>query len=226
MEEMRYARNIGPVTPQEAAVLRQASVFVAGLGGLGGYVVEELARTGVRRIVFADGDVWQETNLNRQLLCEEAVLGQKKAHTAAERVKRINSDVQVTAYDTFLTAENADALLLGCDIAVDALDNIPVRRVLLTACEKRGIPLVHAAVDGWRAQVTVIPPGGKAFDVLYPDGAAVAPSGTLACTPAVAASVEAAETVKLLLGRTPTLAGKLLLIDLSSLTFEQIALPT
>lgn len=224
MTEERYRRNLGALDETECARLREAAVFVAGCGGLGGYVLECLARIGVGRLKFCDGDVFDAGNLNRQLLCEEQSIGKSKAMAAKARLSRINSSIAAEAADAFLTRDNACSLLEGCQIAVDALDNIPSRRILADACARHGIPLVHAAVSGWRAQVTVIPPGGRAFDFLYPEGAVAPETGIAAFTPALAASIQAAETVKALLGREPGLSGKLLLIDLAANSCDIVAL--
>ncbi len=211
------------LTEAECAVLRNTHVCVVGCGGLGGYIIELLARAGVGALTAVDGDVFDATNLNRQLLCDETVLGVNKAKVAASRVFRVNSDVSVTAVQEFLTAENAPDILEGCDLAVDALDSAQSRRVLAAACAGKSLRLVHGAISGWCAQVTVIEPGSGIFDKLYPPRASNAPKkGNLSFMAAVCASVQACEAVKLLTGRPSPLLGKLLLMDLKTMNFTEI----
>jgi molybdopterin/thiamine biosynthesis adenylyltransferase len=221
--DKRNDRNMPALTPDECAALRTKRVCVVGCGGLGGYIIEILARAGVGALTVVDGDVFDATNLNRQLLSEEALLGTKKAEAAAARVRRIYSDVEVTAVPEFFTEENGRRILAGCDLVADALDSIPARRLLGRVSTDAGLTLVHGAISGWQGQVAVVPPGSGVFDRLYPPRASEAPKkGNPAFTPAVCASFQAAEGVKLLVGRPPALAGKLLLIDLITMELIKI----
>jgi molybdopterin/thiamine biosynthesis adenylyltransferase len=221
--EGRYNRNMPALSPEECAALREKHVCVIGCGGLGGYIIEILARIGVGKLTVIDGDVFDVTNLNRQLLSEEALLGMKKAQAAAERVKRINSEVSVTAYTEFFTPENGLRLLDGCDLVVDALDSPEARRILADACAKKDLFIVHGAISGWHGQITVVAPGSNVFNMLYPPRSANAPKkGNPSFTPAVCASLQATEAVKLLCGRPSPLLGKLLLMDLRTMEFTKI----
>lgn len=219
----RYDRNMPALSPEECAVLRQKHVCVVGCGGLGGYVIELLARVGVGALTVIDGDVFEASNLNRQLLSDETLLGTKKAEAAAARVKKINSDVAVTPAAEFFTEENGLRLIEGCDLVVDALDNPDSRRVLANACAEKDLHIVHGAISGWHGQVTVIAPGSGVFEKLYPPRTAGAPKkGNPSFTPAVCASLQAAEAIKLLIGRPSSLIGKLLLMDLRTMEFMKI----
>lgn len=223
--EKRYSRALGALTEAEITALSSKRVCVVGCGGIGGYVVEELARLGVGELVAVDPDCFDETNLNRQLLSAEDNLEKSKALAAAERVGRINSKVRVFPAAEALSAENAARLLSGCDLVVDALDSAGARRVLARACAELGLTLVHGAVSGWRAQIAVLSPGSEAFGFMYPEGyndKSVIPS--LSFTPALAASLETAEAVKLLVGRASPLSGKLLIIDLLTMEFNTVLL--
>ena len=120
--ERRYERNrIFSRNQQEELASKKAAVI--GCGGLGGYAAEMLARAGVGHITVCDGDVFDETNLNRQLLCTEAIIGMPKARAAAERINSINSEVKAEAFSCNLTEENAEEILKGCDVVIDALDS-------------------------------------------------------------------------------------------------------
>ena len=157
--ESRYARNIPALSEEECLLLRQKRVIVVGCGGLGGHIIDQLARIGIGFLRVVDGDVFEETNLNRQLLSEVSLLGAGKATAAADRVHRVNPQVQVDAVAEFLTKENAPQLLTDCDIVVDALDNIPSRKLLAAACAEAGIPYIYGAISGWVAQAAVSLPG-------------------------------------------------------------------
>lgn len=223
----RYARNIPAIMPDEQRALSAKRVCVCGCGGLGGYVVEYLARVGVGAIVVVDGDAFEASNLNRQLLCREGNLGQPKAAAAKERAASINSDVDVVVHDQRITAENASEILKGCDVVVDALDSLETRFALEHWCATANVPLVHGAISGWYAQVTTIAPGSGALEKVYPDDQS-RPSGekpaSLSFTPALAAAIEASECVKVLLDRGDILYDKLVLVDLLSNTWRVVDL--
>jgi molybdopterin/thiamine biosynthesis adenylyltransferase len=219
----RYERNTAALSVPESDRLRGFKVCVVGCGGLGGYVIEHLGRLGTGFITAVDGDVFEESNLNRQLLSDESVLGQSKAEAALRRMAAVNSDVAVTAVDEFITEENSEKILAGHDIIIDALDNAAARIVIESAAQKLKIPLVHGAIAGWYGQVSVIMPGAPVFDKIYqggPDKGMENELGNLPFTAAVTASVQAAEAVKVLLGKGSALSGRLLTIDLLSQEYE------
>ena len=213
----RYERNMMTLTLEENEKFKDFKVFVAGCGGLGGYLIEELGRLGIGHITAVDGDVFEESNLNRQLLAETDNLGTGKASAAKDRMARVNPEVELTPIREWITESNCKVLAQGHQIALDALDSIPSRRILEQACEELGIPLVHGAIAGWYGQVTTIFPGDRTLEHLYPDqgekGAEVE-LGNPSFTPAVIASIQVAEAVKVLLNKPGVLRGKLLSIDL------------
>ncbi len=221
--DIRYTRNMPALSEEECKSLQTKQVCVVGCGGLGGYIIELLARIGVGALTVVDGDVFDVTNLNRQLLSDEAGLGMSKAKAAVSRVTGINSTVSVTAVEEFLTADNALQILEGCDLVVDALDSAESRKVLAEACAEKSLRIVHGAISGWSAQVAIIEPGSGIFDKLYPPRTANAPKkGNLSFVASVCASVQASEAVKQLIGHTSTLLGKLLLMDLKQMEFIKI----
>ena len=215
----RYSRNLPSLSASEQAALSEKRVLLAGCGGLGGYLLEYLARLGVGAITVVDGDRFEPSNLNRQLLSSPALLGCGKAAAAKARAGAVNPGVAVTAVEEFLTEENADSLLHGCDLALDALDNLGSRLVLEDACARAGLPLVHGAVFGWSYQVAAVAPGSGLLHRLYEGAAEVtAPGGktTLPFVPACCAAAEAAQAVCLLTGRSASLLGRLLIADLET----------
>ncbi len=220
MEE-RYIRNLGALTEQECALLRTKSVFVAGCGGLGGYLIEMLLRLGVGTIRAADGDVFEVSNLNRQLLSSPASLGHSKAEAAAMRAAQVNPDVQFVPIPEFVTEENAAELIRGCDAVLDALDNIQARRILARACAETKIPLIHGAICGWSAQAAVIMPGNNLIDRIYPEGVSLSSKASLSFTPPFCAALQTALCTRLLVGR-PLETGRLYIADLLGMEMESV----
>ncbi len=216
----RYSKNAGSLSKKEIEILQRKKVCIVGCGGLGGYAVELLARIGIDTIRVVDGDVFDETNLNRQLLCEEGNIGLSKAHAAEKRIKAINSSVNVETINVYLTEENARSIVAGCDAVLDCLDSIEDRKHLAKACAEEKIYLIHAAVGGWCAQVSVIPPGSDMLDIIYPEGSISKAGNTLSFVASFAASVQVSETVKLLTGRPVTLKNRLFISDLLAGTEE------
>ena len=136
----RLSRQITLIGEENTLKLVNASVMVIGLGGVGGYVSEMLARMGVGRLYLVDCDVVSESNLNRQIIALTDTVGRKKTDVMAERVSKINPDCEVIAEDIFVTKENADALIerSGADIVIDAIDNVSAKIALICSALERG----------------------------------------------------------------------------------------
>jgi molybdopterin/thiamine biosynthesis adenylyltransferase len=221
----RYTRNIGTIGLDGQMKLLAARVAIVGAGGLGGNVVEQLARQGVGFLRIIDGDIFAAHNLNRQLLATEASLGQSKAIVAAQRVAAVNVDVTAEAVPAMLDADNAPALLTGIDVVVDALDTITSRLLLGKVCRRLGLPLVHGAIAGFTGQVTTILPDGPGLEKIYKSGLSSERGvetalGNPAPTPALAAALQAQEVVKLITGVGQPLTGRLLFFDTEINLFE------
>ena len=221
--EARYARNIPALTEAECLALRQKRVLVVGCGGLGGHIIDQLARIGVGTIRVVDGDAFDPSNLNRQLLSSVSLLGTSKAKAAAEHVARVNPDTGTEAVPVFLTEENAAQLVADCDIVMDALDNISSRKILAAACAEAGIPYVYGAISGWVAQAAVSMPGDDLMELLFPEDVEITDKSVLSFTPALCASLQVSLAVKLLTGR-PVDTGTVYHFDILSLEFETIPL--
>ena len=221
--EPRYARNIPALTEEECTLLLGKKVAVIGCGGLGGHLIDQLARIGVGFLRVVDGDVFEPSNLNRQLLSEVPLLGVSKAKAAADRVMRVNPDIEIEAVTDFLTQDNAAQIIAGCDVALDGLDNIESRKILAAACQKDGIPYIFGAIQGWMAQAAISMPGDNLIEILYPAGTVIRDKSVLSFTPALCASMQVALCVKLLTGRTVE-TGTLYYFDLLNQEFEAIPL--
>ena len=225
--ELRYSRNIRALSAAESESLRRKKVCVVGLGGLGGYIVEILARIGVLNITAVDYDVFEESNLNRQLFSTEAFLGRPKTGGAMERIAQVNSSVRLNLVKEKLGEDNAAAIVQGHDCVVDALDNIPARLILEAACEAQNIPLVHGSIAGWFGQAACIFPGDRLLHKVYKNARAEKgvekELGNLPFTASVIASIQAAETVKILCGRQ-VLRNALVQVDLLDSEFNVVNL--
>ena len=217
----RYERNVPALTEAECEALRRKRVLVVGCGGLGGHLIEMLARIGIGALRVVDGDVFEPSNLNRQLLSEVPTLGLSKAKAAATRINRVNPEVEVEAVTENMTEVNVHELLQGCDAVLDGLDNIESRRVLASACTRAGIPYIYGAVNGWVAQAAISMPGDHLVDILYPKDVVIKNKSVLSFTPALCASVQVSLCVKLLVGRAVE-TGTVCYFDLLNQEFETI----
>jgi molybdopterin/thiamine biosynthesis adenylyltransferase len=225
----RYLRNIGTLGIEGQKRLLHARVAVVGAGGLGGNIIELLARQGVGSLRVIDGDRFALHNLNRQPLATERTIGMNKATVAAARVAEINSEVETHAVPAMLDEDNAVKLLSGMDVLVDALDSIHCRRLLCRTARNLGIPLVHAAIAGLTGQVGTIFPAGPGLERIYPtsrgpDRGIETVLGNPAATPALAAAIQVQEVIKLLTGIGSILRAKLLYFDAGLNIYELLKL--
>lgn len=219
----RYERNMNTFSLEENLKFKDFKVCVVGCGGLGGYVIEMLGRLGIGFITAVDGDVFEDSNLNRQLLSTEKLIGKEKALAAKDRLGQVNSDVTINPIVGLLNEKNCLEILEGHHIVVDALDNTSSRKILAKGCAELKIPLVHGAIAGWYGQVSTIMPGDDTMERLY-SGAenkgAEVELGNPAFTPALVASIQVAEVTKVLFGKGDILQKKLLTLDLLSHEYD------
>ncbi|HPT68616.1 MAG TPA: HesA/MoeB/ThiF family protein [Syntrophomonas sp.] len=219
----RYLRNLNAISAAEQAQLLEARVGVCGCGGLGLNVINYLVRMGVGHITVWDPDVFNESNINRQLLANTKTLGLSKVEECRHYVRDINPDIKITALSC--RWEERDPIIFNQQqVIVDALDNIPSRLALAGACERASLPMVHGAAGGWYGQVTVIMPGDKILETLYSDlerSGIEKEQGTLSFTAAIIAGMQAAETIKLLLNRESELCSEICMVDLLDMGMER-----
>ncbi|MFO7737604.1 MAG: HesA/MoeB/ThiF family protein [Desulfatiglandaceae bacterium] len=220
----RYLRNRDIVSIEEQLRLAKSRVVVIGAGGLGGHVVLLLARMGIGHLIVVDYDRFDETNLNRQALSTSASLGRSKSQTAVEAIGAINPGVEATPYEIKLDAANAFQILDGADAVVDALDNVPDRLLLEKATKKLGIPLVHGALAGFEGQVMTIFPEDPGLRYLYGKGGSridkskspESVMGVPTFTPALIATLQAMEVLKIILGRGRIFRNAMLYVDMET----------
>lgn len=226
----RYVRNMKLLTLEDQARLLESKVAVVGLGGLGGGVVEILARTGIGSLTLVDGDVFEDSNLNRQFLSLAQRLGMPKADAALERVRSVNPSIRAVSQLEFMDSENISRILQDCHLVVDCLDNIRTRMLLEKGAKASGIPMVSAAVAGLAGQITTIFPEDPGLKLIFgeePAGSGKGAEATLGCLPqavTLLSSLECAEVIKILLGKGTLLRNRLLVVDLMENTFEVLRL--
>ena len=226
----RYQKNYNSISLSEQIKLLRSKVAVIGCGGLGGNILELLARLGVGEIIVIDGDKFNESNLNRQILCTEENLKKSKVKEAAVRVRKINSSVKVKTHTLFINSKNIQEIIQGADLAIDALDNISTRFVLEKACQELEIPLVHGAVDGFNGQVSTIFPQDQGLELIYGSlkklnrQKRISRLSVPAVTPALIASFQVQEVIKILLQKGKPLRNELLFIDLEDHDIEILKL--
>ena len=227
----RYSRNQKSLTDEDQLRLLRSHVAIVGLGGLGGTVTEILARIGIGRLTLVDGDRFDESNLNRQLLSSTAALGKLKTEAAQVRVQLINPAVEVRIIPEFFRADNGSEILHGAQLAIDCLDTITDRFVLEQACRQAAIPLISAAIGGSSGRATVIFPGDPGLKALYgspgqaPKRGIEATAGTLPYAAVYMAAVECAEATTILLGKPSELKNKLFVAEVADHCTELFSLP-
>lgn len=228
----RYHRNLGALSPSEQIKLLQSKVAIIGAGGLGGTILELLARMGIGELIIADKDIIGDSNLNRQLLSTELNLGTEKIKAAIKRVEEINSSVKINGYSIFINANNVKNIIQGVEVVVDALDNLPSRFILQHACQSLKIPLVHGAVAGFNGQLTTIFPEDKGLELIYgskeklPERGSEVELGAPAVIPALIAAWETQEVIKILLKKGKLFRNKLLYLNIEEGTIDILNLNT
>lgn len=221
----RYIKNMKALSEEDMKILFRSKVCVVGCGGLGGYIIEMLGRIGVGYITAIDGDCFDETNLNRQLISHTENIGKSKAEEAMKRMKLVNPHVIINPINKMIDEKNATTLLKGHHVIVDALDNIRSRKVLNTFSSRLSIPMVHGAIAGFYGQVTTIYPGDNTFDYIYPDNEDLNKGievelGNPSFIPPLVAAIEVSEVIKILTNKGELLRSKILLIDLLNNNFD------
>ena len=194
-------------------MLKDKTVLVVGCGGLGGYVIQQLGRMNVGKLIIMDGDVFEQSNMNRQLLCTSDTLGKKKAEVYGEFLKTISS-AEVEVYTDRFTTQNAD-LVNSADVVIDCVDTVKTRKLLAEECKKRGKILIHGAVDGETGQAMICYPNGVGLDSVYED-VDESEHKTISFNVGLVASLETMLAYRVLMGEDEEYKGKIILIDLPS----------
>jgi len=232
-EILRYSRHlIMPEVGMEGQLkLKQARVLLIGTGGLGAPLGLYLAAAGVGHLGLVDFDVVDFTNLQRQVTFGTADVGRRKVEAARERLSNLNPAIDITVHETMLTSANALELFRDYDIIVDGTDNFPTRYLVNDACVLSGKINVYGSIFRFEGQATVFGyPGGPCYRCLYPEPPppglvpSCAEGGVLGVLPGIVGSIQAMETIKLILGSGESLVGRLLLFDALRMRFRELKL--
>src|SRR6202163_3737609 len=232
-EILRYSRHlIMPEVGMEGQLkLKNSKVLLIGTGGLGAPLGLYLAAAGVGRLGLVDFDVVDFTNLQRQVTFGTSDVGKFKSEAAQARLSNLNPDIHIETFETKLTSENALELFKNFDIIVDGTDNFPTRYLVNDACILLGKPNVYGSIFRFEGQVTVFGmPDGPCYRCLYPEPPppglvpSCAEGGVLGVLPGIVGSIQAMETIKLILGIGESLKGRLLLFDALAMKFRELKL--
>jgi molybdopterin/thiamine biosynthesis adenylyltransferase/rhodanese-related sulfurtransferase len=232
-EFLRYGRHliIPEVGLEGQRKLKSASVLIIGAGGLGSPLAFYLTAAGVGRIGIVDFDVVDLSNLQRQILHTTKDVGRSKLESAREKLESLNPNVKIETYEMRLTSENALDLIKEYDIVVDGTDNFPTRYLVNDACVFLKKPNVYGSIFRFEGQVSVFyADKGPCYRCLYkePPPPGLVPScaegGVLGVLPGIIGTIQALETIKLILGIGEPLIGKLLLFDALRMKFRELKL--
>ena len=228
----RYSRQL--VLPEVGLdgqrKIRSSRVLCVGAGGLGSPVALYLAAAGVGRLGIVDSDIVELSNLHRQILHETPEVGQPKTSSAATRLGRMNPDIEIVTHPCRLTSSNAEEIIREYDIVVDGTDNFPTRFLVNDACVMLKKPNVYGSILRFEGQASVFGPhlGGPCYRCLYPEPPppgtvpSCAEGGVMGALPGIIGTIQAMETLKLILGAGESLMGRLMLVDALKMRFREI----
>ena len=232
-QRARYSRHLLIPEVGEAGQERllRSRVLLIGAGGLGSPASLYLAAAGVGTLGIVDADVVDDSNLQRQIVHSTERLGEPKVLSAKRTIEALNPDVAVKPYEERLTSENVERILGdGWDVILDGADNFPTRYLVNDASVWHDIPVVHGSIYRFEGQVTVFKPqDGPCYRCLFPQppppelAPSCAEGGVLGVLPGIVGSLQANETLKLLLGIGDSLQGRLLLIDALATTVDEVS---
>jgi sulfur-carrier protein adenylyltransferase/sulfurtransferase len=232
-EILRYSRHlIMPEVGMDGQLkLKAAKVLCIGTGGLGAPLGLYLAAAGVGRIGLVDFDVVDSTNLQRQVLFGTKDVGRPKIAAAADRLRDLNPDIRIDTFEAQLSSDNALDIMNGYDIVVDGTDNFPTRYLVNDACVLLGKPNVYGSIFRFEGQISIFgSPDGPCYRCLYPEPPppglvpSCAEGGVLGVLPGIVGTIQAAETLKLIIGKGDPLIGRLMLFDALAMKFRELKL--
>lgn len=210
------SRQIEVFTEEEQEKLRTTPIVIMGSGGLGGTIIEQFVRAGFEQLTIIDQDVFDETNLNRQIRSNIDTIGKSKVEITKKEAEKINPNVDITAYDLTIDPSNITEIFKGNKVLIDAVDNVYTRVMISREAKKQGMAFVHSAVDKTSGQLSVFEPDSISYEELfrlksvgkelddakdYLLGLSVKKPQVLGITPAIFGSLEVNETIKYILGK-------------------------
>jgi molybdopterin/thiamine biosynthesis adenylyltransferase len=223
-EKERYDRQImiGEIGQEGQEKLKRSRVVIAGTGGLGSPIAIYLTAAGIGMIRLIDHDQVALSNLNRQILHWEEDIGRKKVDSARTKLRNLNSEVEIEAIAETVTEGNVSKLVNGCDVIVDAMDNLSTRYILNRCAIEKNIPFFHGAVNGFEGRVMTILPGKTAcLRCMYRGPVPQEKFPVIGVAPAVIGVIQATEVIKYLVGIGKLLTNRLLIYDGLRVTFSE-----
>jgi len=223
-EKERYDRQIMIPEIGEAGQerLKRSKVLIAGAGGLGSPIAVYLAAAGIGKIRLIDEDIVDISNLNRQILHWDEDVGRGKVDSAFDKLSKLNPTIHVEAMRETIGEDNVSRLVEGCDLIVDAMDNLPTRYLLNGVAVERRIPFFHGAVRGFEGRaMTVIPGETACLMCMYRGPVPKEKFPVIGVAPAVIGAIQVTEVIKYLVGAGDLLKNRILLYDGLDLTFTE-----
>ena len=229
-QRSRYERHISlpEIGEKGQQKLLESRVVIIGAGGLGSPAALYLAAAGVGTIGVVDMDTVEESNLQRQILHSTETIGKNKVDSAEKTLSALNPDVNVITYNTLLNKDNAIEVIENYDVVVDGTDNLQTRYLINDASVKTGIPVVHGSIFQYEGQITVFDPkNGPTYRDVFPEPPenGTAPNcteaGVLGVLPGIVGSIQALETIKLILEIGEGLSGRLIVFDALEMSFHE-----
>ena len=220
----RYDRQImmGEIGQEGQERLKRSRVFIAGAGGLGSPIASYLTAAGIGMIRMIDHDHVALSNLNRQILHWEEDIGRKKVDSAKKKLTNLNSAAEIETIGETITEDNVSQLVDGCDVIVDAMDNLPTRYILNRCAIEKNMPFFHGAVHGFEGRVMTIIPGETAcLRCMYRGPVPQEKFPVIGVAPAVIGSIQATEVIKYLVGIGKLLINRLLFYNGLEVTFNE-----
>ena len=223
----RYSRQVmlEEIGYEGQLKLKNAKVCVVGIGGLGNPIATRLVAMGIGKIRIVDRDVIELSNLHRQTMFDESDIGQVKVEVAAKKLKKMNPDVEIEALPVSVNDYTALDIVEGCNVVIDALDSVNARYSINKACIKKNIPFVTGAAVGVSGQAfTILPKETACYHCVFPalDEDSMPTCSIEGVHPSILSiigGIEVAEAVKIITGKKPNLANKILHVDLENLEF-------
>jgi molybdopterin/thiamine biosynthesis adenylyltransferase len=224
-ERERYDRQImiEEIGQEGQGKLKRSRVVIAGAGGLGSPIAIYLTAAGIGKIRIIDHDQVVLSNLNRQILHWEEDIGRKKVDSAKKKLRDLNSAVEIEAIAETITEDNVSQLVDGCDVIVDAMDNLPTRYILNRCAIEKKIPFFHGAVNGFEGRaMTIIPRRETAcLRCMYRGPMPQEKFPVIGVTPAIIGCIQATEVIKYLVGIGKLLTNRLLIFNGLEVTFSE-----
>lgn len=216
----RYKRNYSSISKEEQDIIKSTKVAIVGLGGLGGYVLENLVRLGVLDFHIIDKDFFDISNLNRQVIATEANIGKSKAEEARNRIMEINSKAKVKVFNSKLM-ENSYHMIEGVNVVFDCLDSIKSRLDLESLCDTKNLPLIHGAIRGFYGQAAISCKDNRIFNKIYKDIKVDDESlGNLPMTCMIVGSIQVSLFLRFLFEKE--FINELILIDVKKMDIDKI----